>query len=180
MRIALAVEGTRGDVYPRQALGTSLLARGHEVLVLGGAGQGRAAAGRDDDRGGLAGAALPPSGGGHLSGRRGHDHDRRARGRAPDRRPHLLDQFYWARRVSLLDLGPPAIPRKRLTGQRLLDVLGMTLENETLSERVSWAPVCRRGGIQSVGSRSCSSTRRTTPPTDGDTLATLAPLGGRK
>ncbi len=94
--------------------------------------------------------------------------------------PHLLDQFSWARRVSLLDLGPPAIPRKRLTGQRLLDVLGMTLENETLSERVSWAPVCRRGGIQSVGWRSCSSTRRTTPPTDGDTLATLAPLGGRK
>ncbi|TDJ01646.1 MAG: hypothetical protein E2O73_03810 [Deltaproteobacteria bacterium] len=49
--------------------------------------------------------------------------------------PHLLDQFSWARRVSLLDLGPPAIPRKRLTGQRLPDVLGMTLENETLSER---------------------------------------------
>ncbi len=49
--------------------------------------------------------------------------------------PHLLDQFYWARRVSLLGLGPPAIPRKHLSGQRLLDVLGMTLGNETLSER---------------------------------------------
>ncbi len=49
--------------------------------------------------------------------------------------PHLLDQFYWARRVSLLGLGPPALPRKHLSGQRLLDVLGMTLGNETLSER---------------------------------------------
>ncbi|TDJ01645.1 MAG: hypothetical protein E2O73_03805, partial [Deltaproteobacteria bacterium] len=38
LRIALAVEGTRGDVHPMLALGTSLLARGHEVLVLGGAG----------------------------------------------------------------------------------------------------------------------------------------------
>ncbi len=49
--------------------------------------------------------------------------------------PHLLDQFYWARRVALLGLGPPAIPRKRLSGQRLLQALGMTLENETMSER---------------------------------------------
>ena len=30
----MAVEGTRGDVHPMLALGTSLLARGHEVLVL--------------------------------------------------------------------------------------------------------------------------------------------------
>ncbi len=80
------------------ALGSSLLARGHEVLVRGGPGRGR-----DGDRSGLARAALPPPGGGHPSRRRWHDHDRRAHG--------------------------------RLTGQRLLDVLGMTLENETLSER---------------------------------------------
>ncbi len=51
--------------------------------------------------------------------------------------PHLLGQFYWARRVSLLGLGPPAIPRKHLSGQRLLDVLGMTLGNQTLSERAA-------------------------------------------
>ena len=49
--------------------------------------------------------------------------------------PHVLDQFYWARRVALLGLGPPAIPRKQLSGQRLLQALGMTLENETMSER---------------------------------------------
>ncbi len=33
MRIALAVEGTRGDVYPMLALGSAFLARGHEVLI---------------------------------------------------------------------------------------------------------------------------------------------------
>ncbi len=33
MRIALAVEGTRGDVYPMFALGASLIARGHEIVV---------------------------------------------------------------------------------------------------------------------------------------------------
>jgi UDP:flavonoid glycosyltransferase YjiC (YdhE family) len=33
MRIALAVEGTRGDVHPMLALGTSLAERGHDVLV---------------------------------------------------------------------------------------------------------------------------------------------------
>jgi UDP:flavonoid glycosyltransferase YjiC (YdhE family) len=49
--------------------------------------------------------------------------------------PHLLDQFYWARRVTLLGLGPPPLPRNRLTGQRLAAVLSTTLENETLSER---------------------------------------------
>jgi UDP:flavonoid glycosyltransferase YjiC (YdhE family) len=33
MRIALAVDGTRGDVHPMLALGTRLRARGHEVVV---------------------------------------------------------------------------------------------------------------------------------------------------
>ena len=33
MRIALAVEGTRGDVYPMLALGDRLRARGHEIVV---------------------------------------------------------------------------------------------------------------------------------------------------
>jgi UDP:flavonoid glycosyltransferase YjiC (YdhE family) len=49
--------------------------------------------------------------------------------------PHLLDQFYWARRVTLLGLGPPPLPRNRLTGKRLAAALSATLENETLSER---------------------------------------------
>ena len=33
MRIALAAEGTRGDVYPMLALGESLRAEGHEIVL---------------------------------------------------------------------------------------------------------------------------------------------------
>jgi UDP:flavonoid glycosyltransferase YjiC (YdhE family) len=49
--------------------------------------------------------------------------------------PHVLDQFYWARRVALLGLGPPPVPRNRFSGARLAAALSMTLDNETLRER---------------------------------------------
>ncbi|MCZ6462933.1 MAG: glycosyltransferase [Proteobacteria bacterium] len=49
--------------------------------------------------------------------------------------PHLLDQFYWSQRVRLLGLGPPAIPRPRLSSGRLAVALVETLENEIVIER---------------------------------------------
>ncbi|MEE8385332.1 MAG: glycosyltransferase [Dehalococcoidia bacterium] len=49
--------------------------------------------------------------------------------------PHVLDQFYWAKRVTLLGLGPPPIPRNKLAGECLEIALSMVLDNETLSER---------------------------------------------
>ncbi len=49
--------------------------------------------------------------------------------------PHLADQFYWGRRIELLGLGPPAVPRRRLTAGRLATALLTTLDNEVLSER---------------------------------------------
>ncbi len=49
--------------------------------------------------------------------------------------PHVMDQFYWAKRVSALGLGPPALPRTRLTAKRLAQVLAATLDNELLAER---------------------------------------------
>jgi UDP:flavonoid glycosyltransferase YjiC (YdhE family) len=49
--------------------------------------------------------------------------------------PHLLDQYYWARRVRELGLGPPPILRTRLTPGRLTASLAATLDNEVLSER---------------------------------------------
>jgi UDP:flavonoid glycosyltransferase YjiC (YdhE family) len=49
--------------------------------------------------------------------------------------PHLLDQFYWARRVEALGLGPPGLPRTRLTGPRLAASLSATLDNEFVSHR---------------------------------------------
>ena len=35
MRIALAVEGTRGDVHPMLSLGNAFQAAGHEVVLCG-------------------------------------------------------------------------------------------------------------------------------------------------
>jgi UDP:flavonoid glycosyltransferase YjiC (YdhE family) len=49
--------------------------------------------------------------------------------------PHLMDQFYWARRVEHLGLGPPALPRKTLGQRRLAETLAATLDNEWLAER---------------------------------------------
>jgi vancomycin aglycone glucosyltransferase len=49
--------------------------------------------------------------------------------------PHLMDQFYWGRRVQLLGLGPPPLARKRLRADRLAAALEATLENELLAER---------------------------------------------
>jgi UDP:flavonoid glycosyltransferase YjiC (YdhE family) len=49
--------------------------------------------------------------------------------------PHLLDQYYFARRIHELGVGPPALPRKQLTAQRLAGVLRAALDNEHLAHR---------------------------------------------
>ncbi|MDH3213676.1 MAG: glycosyltransferase [Myxococcales bacterium] len=49
--------------------------------------------------------------------------------------PHVLDQFYWARRVSRLGLGPPPLPRVRLRAKQLAAVLGAVLDNDVVVER---------------------------------------------
>ena len=49
--------------------------------------------------------------------------------------PHLLDQFYWARRVQQLGLGPPPVRRRDFTPERLADALAELAENEVLAER---------------------------------------------
>jgi vancomycin aglycone glucosyltransferase len=49
--------------------------------------------------------------------------------------PHVLDQFYFERRVQALGIGPPGIPRAKLTTQRLVETLRAVLDNELLEER---------------------------------------------
>ncbi len=49
--------------------------------------------------------------------------------------PHLADQYYWGRRVELLGLGPPALPRRRLRASTLAAALAATLDNEVVAER---------------------------------------------
>jgi vancomycin aglycone glucosyltransferase len=51
--------------------------------------------------------------------------------------PHLLDQFYFARRVHELGVGPPALPRRKLTAARLAERVRAMLDNELLAERAA-------------------------------------------
>jgi len=49
--------------------------------------------------------------------------------------PHVLDQFYFARRVAELGIGPPAIPRRKLRTENLTELLRATLDAEIVAER---------------------------------------------
>ena len=49
--------------------------------------------------------------------------------------PHIADQFYWARRVNLLGLGPPALRKRQFRADRLVAALGAILDNEVVAER---------------------------------------------
>jgi UDP:flavonoid glycosyltransferase YjiC (YdhE family) len=49
--------------------------------------------------------------------------------------PHLLDQFYFGRRVSALGLGPPPLPRRRLDAASLSSLLEATVDNEAVEDR---------------------------------------------
>jgi UDP:flavonoid glycosyltransferase YjiC (YdhE family) len=51
--------------------------------------------------------------------------------------PHAADQFYWGRRIEALGVGPPALPRRRLTAQALAETLAATLDNEWLRSRAA-------------------------------------------
>ena len=49
--------------------------------------------------------------------------------------PHVLDQFHWAARVARLGLGPPALPRRGLTAERLAEAISAIADNEIVAER---------------------------------------------
>jgi UDP:flavonoid glycosyltransferase YjiC (YdhE family) len=51
--------------------------------------------------------------------------------------PHVLDQFWWARRVAELGLGPPGIPRRRMNAERLCEALRSLADNDLLAERAA-------------------------------------------
>ena len=51
--------------------------------------------------------------------------------------PHVLDQFYFERRLHMLGVAPPGIPRAKLTPTRLVETLGAVLDNELVAERAS-------------------------------------------
>ena len=49
--------------------------------------------------------------------------------------PHLLDQYWWGKRIMNLGLAPAPLPRARLTANRLSELIASVLDNEFLSHR---------------------------------------------
>lgn len=65
--------------------------------------------------------------------------------------PHLLDQYYWARRVEMAGVSPPAIRRNRLTAAGLATALHAIHGNEWLAERAAALGETLRSAIQARG-----------------------------
>jgi vancomycin aglycone glucosyltransferase len=63
--------------------------------------------------------------------------------------PHILDQYYWAHRVEVLGLGPPAVPVERVTVELLCDRMSRGVNDPFIQERVKrLAPlVTARNGV---------------------------------
>ena len=63
--------------------------------------------------------------------------------------PHILDQYYWAHRVEVLGLGPPAVPVERVTVELLRDRLSRGVNDPDIQDRVKrLAPLVRaRNGV---------------------------------
>ena len=51
--------------------------------------------------------------------------------------PHVIDQTFWARRVHNLGVGPPPIPRARLTAERLAEALVQAIQDEGMRVRAA-------------------------------------------
>jgi UDP:flavonoid glycosyltransferase YjiC (YdhE family) len=49
--------------------------------------------------------------------------------------PHLLDQYYWARRIEVLGLGPPSMPIERVTPAALAERIHLVLRDGRFRER---------------------------------------------
>ncbi len=63
--------------------------------------------------------------------------------------PHILDQYYWAHRVEVLGLGPPALPIERVTADALCERIRRAVNDPMIRERVNrLAPlVAARNGL---------------------------------
>lgn len=59
--------------------------------------------------------------------------------------PFHGDQPFWASRVSKLGLGPPFLPRKKLTARRLADAIEMAMTNDAMRGRAAEAGIRVRG-----------------------------------
>jgi UDP:flavonoid glycosyltransferase YjiC (YdhE family) len=51
--------------------------------------------------------------------------------------PHLLDQFYWAERIHKLSIGPAALPRSKLTTERLTAAIREAIDNTAIRKNAA-------------------------------------------
>lgn len=51
--------------------------------------------------------------------------------------PHLGDQPFWAKRVAELGVGPPAIPRRKLTAEGLAEAITIATTDQNMQKRVA-------------------------------------------
>jgi sterol 3beta-glucosyltransferase len=63
--------------------------------------------------------------------------------------PHILDQFYWGRRVELLGIGPRPLPVASLTDGALARRIALTLDRQAFSDRAKSLGLraARRDGV---------------------------------
>jgi vancomycin aglycone glucosyltransferase len=63
--------------------------------------------------------------------------------------PHILDQYYWAHRVEVMGLGPPALPIELVTTERLSKRFSLAINDPLIREQVNrLAPtVAARNGV---------------------------------
>lgn len=59
--------------------------------------------------------------------------------------PHLLDQFYWAKRVYISGIGPKPIPRSRLNAKRLAKAIAECVTNGAIHRRAKKVAETIRG-----------------------------------
>jgi UDP:flavonoid glycosyltransferase YjiC (YdhE family) len=64
--------------------------------------------------------------------------------------PHLLDQYYWGRRIMKLGIGPPPIRKNRLTAEALAQALSRMVTSRAMRVRAQElsAPLQRRNGAR--------------------------------
>jgi UDP:flavonoid glycosyltransferase YjiC (YdhE family) len=51
--------------------------------------------------------------------------------------PHMIDQYTWGRRIHELGVGPPPLPRRKLSAQRLGEAIVATVRNPRMGERAA-------------------------------------------
>ena len=66
--------------------------------------------------------------------------------------PHVLDQFHWGRRVSERSLGPPPVPRRKLTAAKLATAIRSLLDNDVVAERAAETGRELRAAMEDRGS----------------------------